>query len=103
MKIAAIQMVSAPDLATNLATAKRLIDQAAAEGAQMVSLPEFFVQIEFHETDKFQIAADFGQGLMQEMLASKARQLYLWVAGGSIPVKTQDAAKVTNTPLLQFG
>ena len=56
MKIAAIQMVSAPDLATNLATAERLIDQAVSDGAQLVSLPEYFVQIEVNETNKFQIA-----------------------------------------------
>jgi nitrilase len=62
MKIAALQMVSAPDLATNLATAERLIDQAAAEGAQLVSLPEYFVQIGLRETDKFQIAEEFGLG-----------------------------------------
>ena len=53
MNIAPIQMVSVPDLATNLATASRLIDQAAANGAQLVSLPEYFVQIGLHETEKF--------------------------------------------------
>lgn len=93
-------MVSAPDLATNLATAERLIDQAVADGAQLISLPEYFVQIGLHETDKFQIAEEFGQGPMQEMLSSKARQHDIWVAGGSIPIKTQDPAKVTNTALL---
>ena len=100
MKIAALQMVSAPDLATNLATAERLIDQAAADGAQLVSLPEYFVQMGLHETDKFQIAEEFGRGPMQEMLAAKARQHAIWVAGGSIPIKTHDPAKVTNTALL---
>ena len=100
MKIAALQMVSAPDLVTNLATAERLIDQAVSDGAQLVSLPEYFVQMGLHETDKFQIAEEFGQGPMQEMLASKARQHGIWVAGGSMPIKTQDAAKVTNTALL---
>lgn len=100
MKIAAIQMVSAPDLVTNLTTAAKLMDQAAADGAQLVSLPEYFVQIGWHETDKFQIAEEFGHGSIQEMLATKARQLNLWVAGGSIPIKTQDPAKVTNTALL---
>ena len=40
MKIAEIQMLSAHDLATNLATAERLIDQAASDSAQLVSLPE---------------------------------------------------------------
>ena len=51
MKIAALQMVSAPDFAANLATAERLNDQAAADGAQLVSLPEYFVQMGLHETD----------------------------------------------------
>jgi nitrilase len=100
MKIAAIQMVSAPDLVTNLTTAAKLMDQAAADGAQLVSLPEYFVQIGWHENDKFQIAEELGHGPIQEMLAAKARQLNLWVAGGSIPIKTQDPAKVTNTALL---
>jgi nitrilase len=100
MKIAAIQMVSAPDLVTNLTTAAKLMDQAAADGAQLVSLPEYFVQIGWHETDKFQIAEVLGHGPIQEMLAAKARQLKLWVAGGSIPIKTHDPAKVTNTALL---
>ena len=100
MKIAALQMVSAPDLATNLSTAERLIDQAASEGAQLVSLPEYFVQMGWRETDKFQIAEAFGQGPVQEMLMAKARQHAIWVAGGSIPIKTLDPAKVTNTALL---
>ena len=100
MKIAALQMVSAPDLPTNLATASRLIDQAAADGAQLVSLPEYFVQIGLHETEKFQIAEEFGRGPIQEMLAAKAQQYAIWVAGGSIPMRMQDQAKITNTALL---
>jgi nitrilase len=52
------------------------------------------------ETDKFQIAEEFGLGPVQEMLTAKARQHAIWVAGGSIPIKTLDPAKVTNTALL---
>jgi predicted amidohydrolase len=100
MKIAALQMVSAPDLATNLATAERLMDQAATEGAQLVSLPEYFVQMGLSETDKFQIAEALGQGPIQAMLSAKARQHAMWVAAGSIPIQTLDPAKVTNTALL---
>ncbi len=100
MKIAALQMVSGPELAQNLATAERLIDEAVGGGAQLVSLPEYFVQMGWRETDKFQIAEDFGRGPVQDMLAGKARQHGIWVAGGSFPVKTTDAAKVTNTALL---
>jgi nitrilase len=88
------------DLATNLATAERLMDQAAAEGAQLVSLPEYFVQMGLSETDKFHIAEALGQGPIQAMLSAKARQHAMWVAGGSIPIQTLDPAKVTNTALL---
>ena len=42
MKVAAIQMVSTPVRDENLAAAARLIDAAAAQGARLVSLPEYF-------------------------------------------------------------
>lgn len=100
MKLAALQMVSGPELDPNLATAAKLIDQAAAAGAQLVSLPEYFVQMGLHESDKFRIAEDMGRGPIQEMLAAKARQHAIWVAGGSFPVRTGDPTKVTNTALL---
>jgi predicted amidohydrolase len=100
MKIAALQMVSAPELALNLATADRLIDEAVDAGAQLVSLPEYFCQMGLRETDKFAIAEPFGDGPMQQRLAAKARQHGIWVAGGSIPLRTADPAKVTNSSLL---
>ena len=39
MKVAALQMISGPDVAPNLATAGRLIAEAATAGAQLVALP----------------------------------------------------------------
>ena len=42
MIVSAIQMAMAPDLATNVATAERLVRSAAAEGAQVVLIPELF-------------------------------------------------------------
>ena len=38
VRVAAIQMVSAPEVAANLAAAGRLIAEAAAAGAQLVAL-----------------------------------------------------------------
>ena len=100
MKVAAIQMVSTPERDENLAAAARLIDEAAAAGARLVSLPEYFCQFGWKETDKFQIAEDYGRGPIQELLAAKSRQHGVWLAGGSLPLKTPDPAKVTNTALL---
>ena len=42
MKIAALQMVSTPEVARNLDAAAALIGRAAAAGAQLVALPEYF-------------------------------------------------------------
>lgn len=42
MIVSAIQMAMAPDVATNVSTAERLVRAAAAEGAQVVVIPELF-------------------------------------------------------------
>ena len=42
MKVAAIQMVSAAQLAPNLVQARVLLEQAAAQGAELAVLPEHF-------------------------------------------------------------
>ncbi|MFX7895073.1 nitrilase-related carbon-nitrogen hydrolase, partial [Acinetobacter baumannii] len=44
-KIAALQMVSGPDVAANLATARRLLEDAARQGARLAALPEYFCLI----------------------------------------------------------
>ena len=42
VKVAAIQMQCAKDVATNIQTAERLVRQAADQGAQIILLPELF-------------------------------------------------------------
>jgi deaminated glutathione amidase len=88
MKIAAIQMVSTPSVERNLATASRLIAQAAAEGAQLVALPEYFCLMGQHDTDKLAVAEDPGHGPMQTMLSNAAREHNVWLIGGTVPLKT---------------
>ena len=87
MKLAAIQMVSTPDLGRNLRTARRLLDEAAAAGARLAALPEYFCLMGQRDTDKLVIAEAFGDGPIQAMLAQAARELDVWIVGGTLPLR----------------
>ena len=42
LKVGAVQMSMSTDIATNIATAERLVRQAASQGAQVILIPELF-------------------------------------------------------------
>jgi len=86
MKIAALQMVSTPDLGRNLEAASRLVAEAASAGAALVALPEYFCLMGRRDTDKLAIAEPPGDGPIQHALAGWARRHGLWVVGGTLPV-----------------
>lgn len=96
MKIAALQMVSTPDVGRNLEVAAALIDEAARAGAQLVALPEYFCQLGQRDTDKLASAEDDGDGPIQRMLAASARRARVWVVGGTLPMRTAHAERVRN-------
>ena len=86
MKIAAVQMVATPDWARNRDAAARLVAQAAAAGAQLVLLPEYFCLMGNRDTDKLALAEAAGSGPIQQFLADTARQHGLWLVGGTLPI-----------------
>ncbi|PXX37353.1 carbon-nitrogen hydrolase family protein [Undibacterium pigrum] len=100
MKIAAIQMISTPVPTENIATARRLMQEAAAAGAKLLLLPEYWPLMGLHETDKVDIAEEAGQGPLQAFMADMAHTLGVWLIGGTIPLQSPDAAKVLNTTLV---
>ncbi len=82
MKVAAIQMSSTPDKQQNFETAEALIREAASEGADLVALPELW---SCHGLDKFyRENAEPIPGPTTDFLGSLARQLGVYVLGGSI-------------------
>jgi predicted amidohydrolase len=102
MKIAALQMVSTPRVADNLAQARTLLEQAAGAGAELAVLPEYFCLLGTRDTDKLAIQETFGDGPIQSFLAHAAQALGLWIVGGTLPLRTAartDGARVTNTAL----
>ena len=85
-RFAAVQMISGPDVDANLAEADRLIGEAAAQGARLVALPEYFPLMSPDETAKIRIRERDGEGPLQDFLKDAARRHKLWVVGGSIPL-----------------
>ena len=97
MKIAALQLVSAPDWPRNRDTAARLIADAAAAGAGLVLLPEYFCVMGRRDTDKLALAEPPGHaGPIQAFLAAAAREHELWLVGGTLPVATDSSKQVLN-------
>lgn len=103
MKIAAIQMVSGPQLQANLDRARHWIEQAAAQGARLVSLPEYFCLMGHHDGDKLAFAERAGdlEAPIQGMLSRAARETGVWVLGGTLPMALEGgsapAERVRNT------
>lgn len=86
MKVAAIQMVSGPDVAANLAQAHALLSACARDGVELAVLPEYFCLIGAKDADKLAIQEPFGQGPIQQFLSESARELGLWLVGGTVPL-----------------
>jgi predicted amidohydrolase len=98
VKVAAIQMVSSTDLETNLDHARALLTQAAEAGAELAVLPEYFCLMGRVDTDKLQVQETFGSGPIQEFLGRAAKDLGLWIVGGTLPL-TAAGERVRNTSL----
>ena len=99
--IAAIQMVSGPSVAENLAAAADLLAQAAGRGAQLAVLPENFALMGQRESDKLAVREVEAQGPIQDFLAEQAARHRLWLVGGTIPSANDgDDARVRAACLL---
>lgn len=89
MRAAVLQMTSGPEVEANLATARNLMERARAEGATMVALPENFAIMGRRERDKVAVAEPLGEGPIQSFLGHCARELGLWIIGGTIPLRVE--------------
>ena len=93
-------MISTPSVSENLATARRLVAQAAGDGATLVVLPEYWAIMGLHENDKLAHAEQPGSGIIQDGMAQMAREHGIWLIGGTLPLASLEAGKVLNTTLV---
>ena len=92
--VAAVQMVTSTDVGRNLAEAGRLLREARQRGAVIAALPENFAFMGQAEDDKFAIAEESGSGPIQAFLAATARELGLWIVGGTVPMRVPGEARL---------
>src|SRR3954454_10903458 len=98
MRVAACQMNSRQDKATNLATTLGLLDQAAEAGADLAVLPEY---LDYLGTDEGALAAaEPVPGPFVASLAARARALGIWVLAGSVHARGQAGERHRNASLL---
>jgi deaminated glutathione amidase len=99
-KVAAVQMVSEPEVRANLSVAGELIAQAAGEGARLVALPEYFCILGLRDRDKVDVREADGHGPIQDFLAEAAAKNKVWLVGGSAPLACANPDKVRNACLV---
>ena len=98
--VAAVQMISTPDVHANIARADALVRQAAAGGAKLIALPEYWPIMGMSELDKVALAEQPGQGPIQAFMARAAREHQVWLVGGTLPLVAPEPGKVMNTTLV---
>jgi nitrilase len=99
-KVAAIQMTSGHVVSDNLAAAGKLLREAKELGADIACLPENFSFIGLKDADKLAVAEADGKGPIQEFLRDTARNLKMWILGGTTAIKDDSAMRVANASLL---
>jgi predicted amidohydrolase len=95
---AAVQMTSTADIESNLATAERLVAEAAQRGAAFVGLPENFAFLR-SEGEPVPEAQDVDGPWVQRMSAL-ARRHAITLLLGSIPERIPGAPRIHNTSVL---
>ena len=85
-RVAALQMISGNDIAENLASAGRLIAQAAAAGARLLVLPEAFALFGSGGQRELAVSECAEQPRVRQFLAEQAQRFGVWIVSGTIPL-----------------
>src|SRR5688572_8915166 len=90
-RVSCIQMTSTEDISRNLLMAKNLIQQAVADGAKLIVLPENFALMGLDQADKVKHKEEIDKGPIQDFLAKQADEHNVWIVGGTIPIAVPDS------------
>lgn len=94
IRLAGIQMTSGPSLEDNLRAAEGFLHEAARENAQVAVLPENFALF----AGDYRRCAELNGERIQQWLARQARELGLFLVGGTIPLLTREDGSTVAAP-----
>jgi deaminated glutathione amidase len=77
-----------------------LLRQAKDLGCEIACLPENFSFIGLRDADKLRVAEADGAGPVQSFLSETARDLNMWILGGTIVIRGDGDRRVANASLL---
>ena len=94
--VAAVQMTSVANVAKNLETARRLLEQARAGGACLAVLPENFSFMGRNEAERREVVEADGAGPVQKAIAAAAKELGIWIVAGTQPIAVEGESRPAN-------
>jgi deaminated glutathione amidase len=102
MRAAVIQLNTQDDPSLNLARVRHWVAQAAAAGAELVTLPENFAFMgeEAHKRELAERLDGAFPGPILTALTEAATAHRVWVLGGGMPEKSEDPSRPYNTSVL---
>ncbi|HET6146252.1 MAG TPA: carbon-nitrogen hydrolase family protein [Polyangia bacterium] len=108
LTIAAIQLTSTEDVATNIQTSVHLVKRAASAGAQLVGLPENFAYLGSDRDHRASLAESISEGApgpILEAMQQVAKETGAWLLLGGFPergtVVATGAARDAATPRIR--
>ena len=90
---AVIQMASQAEVSANLALARKLLEQAAEQGARLAVLPENFAAMGHRDLAALGRAEAEGSGPILPWLSRVARDLRMWIVAGTVPLPPDGRAQ----------
>ena len=99
-RVAVLQTCSTDNIEENIASVVSYIEQASANQAAAVFLPECCCLMQTSRQQLRQGAELLDDGPIQSALSAAAKGNKIWVFAGSIPLKSDDPARVFNTSLV---
>ena len=89
-RAACIQFSARPEIETNLEKSLRLMRQAAAQGAKLVALPEYFSGVSTEGYRVLPVAFREGEHPAIPAFVTAARELGIWILLGSLGIVRND-------------